>query len=119
MRGVAVVGRRPHLHQVERPDRAQLVGGQRLGRREVERGGLLVLEQRGQDRQQVGQRLAGRRAGRDDDGLAAAGEVGGLRLMLPGRRHAQVLEPVHQQLRAPSLASRPGGRSGPGRARRG
>ena len=62
--GVAVVERGADAVEVERGERAQLVGRQRLGRRQVERGRRGSVEQAGQRRQLVGQRLAGRRAGR-------------------------------------------------------
>ena len=58
---VAVVRARADALEAEAGDGAQLVGGERLGRREVERGGPGVGEQVGQHGQLVGQGLAGRR----------------------------------------------------------
>ncbi len=57
-RGVAVVGAGPQAGQPERFQRFQLVGAQRLGRREVEHAGPRVGRQGRQRRQLVGQGLA-------------------------------------------------------------
>ena len=89
-RGVAVQRRGPHVREVELGECPQLVGGQRLGRREVEGGGARVGGERGEHRQLVGQRLPGRRAGRHHDVLPGVGQLGRVHLVGPGGAHAVV-----------------------------
>ena len=55
--------------EAESGERPELVGGERLGRREVQRGGARVRGEAGEHRQLVGQRLPRRRAGRHHDVL--------------------------------------------------
>ena len=89
-RGVAVERGGPHVREVELGEGAQLVGGQRLGRREVQGGGPRVGGERGEHRQLVGQRLAGRGAGRHHDVLPGVGQLGRVHLVGPRRAHAVV-----------------------------
>ena len=89
-RGVAVQRGRPHVGEVELGEGPQLVGGQRLGRREVQGGGAGVGGERGEHRQLVGQRLAGRGAGRHHDVLSGVGQLGGSHLVGPRGAHAVV-----------------------------
>ena len=86
------------------------------GRARVARG---LGQQRGQDRQLVGERLAGGGTGRDDHVRAGVGQVGRDALVSPRRRHAAVGEPGAQVRRDPVGPAAPGRRAGPVRARRG
>ena len=70
-RRVAVVDRRPQPLQPELGERARLILRERLRRIEVERPRLRIARDRVEDRQVEGERLPRRRAGRDDDVLAA------------------------------------------------
>ena len=106
-------------------DRAPLVVRQRLGRREVERRGAAAvrcagaLEDGRERRHEVGERLARRRAGRDDDVGALVGEVGG---RSPGAPRVGRPRPGSRSRAArerPSPATRPRCRSVRARARRG
>ena len=83
-RGIAVQGGRPHPGQPEFGQRPVLVGGQRLGGREVQHPGPGLGQYRRQHRQLVGQRLAGRGAGRDHHRLARPGVLGRGHLVRPG-----------------------------------
>ncbi len=134
--GVSVVGRDPHA-EPERPDRCELVLGERLGRADVERRGAALtppsatLEDRGEGGQLVGERLAGGRTGREDDVLSGAGGLGGDGLVAPQvvdaappeRRHHLRVRPVgprrrtclptgqHAQVAEGVLAPRPLGQT--------
>jgi hypothetical protein len=98
---VPVVGARMDPLERQSGRRAQLVGRQRLGRREVERGGPGMLEQVGQDGQLVGQGLAGGRRGAHHDVLAGAGAVGDLDLVPPRLADAAARQCRPQRLRYP------------------
>ena len=83
---VAVEDGRLHPGQAERADRPELVGGQGLGRRDVEHG---VARQHGGERgQQVAEGLAGRRGGGDDHVPAGLRVVRRQRLVTPRRADA-------------------------------
>ena len=103
----------PHVRQAELGERAELVGGQRLGRREVERGGPRVGGERGEHRQLVGQRLARRGAGRHHHVPPGVGQLGRVALVGPRRAHAVVDQRVAASARAPSSGQ---SRSRPARA---
>ncbi len=81
-RRVAVVDRGPRALHAERLERARLVLRERLGRVEVERAGARVAAERVERRQLEAERLAARRAGRDDR-RAGPGRVQRLRLVRP------------------------------------
>ena len=92
-RRVAVVRGRPHPGDRHRLDPGELVGGQRLGRREVDgrrapqpRRGR-PLGRRAQHRREVAQALAGCRSGRDHDVLTGRGEVDRGPLVRPRALH--------------------------------
>ena len=96
---VAVVDGHLHPRQAERPDRPELVRGQRLGRRDVEHG---VARQHGAQRgQQVAERLAGRRRGGDDHVPAGLRVVRGQRLVTPRRADAAGREGLGHRRRHP------------------
>ena len=80
-RGVAVVAGGADPAQPEVAHRLELVGGQRLGRREVEHGA--AVEHRRQGRREVAGRLAGGRPCGDDHVRSGPGEPRGLRLVRP------------------------------------
>lgn len=101
-RGVPVERRRAELRHGQRAHRAELVHRQRLRRREVERRRLRVLDDGGDDRHEVRERLAGRGARRDDDVPPLAGMRGGGDLVLVRRRDPGHGEPVHEQRRDPA-----------------
>ena len=103
-RGVAVQRGRPHVGQAERVEGPQLVGRERLGRRQVERGGPGVRGEPGEHGQLVDERLARRRAGGHHDVLAGVGQR---RRRRPGGSTA----PAH---RARPNASRTSGGTHPG-----
>ena len=112
-RRVAVVDGGTDIGRRNLAQRAQLVGGERLRRREVERGRPRIRSESGQHRQVVGERFAGRGPGRDDHVAASVGEVGGGRLVRP-----RTLDATRAQRRAEIRRNprRPVGvRSGPGR----
>ncbi len=105
-RAVAVVGARAQVHT--QPDqRGELVLGERLGGRDVENGGAALparaaaLLDRSERRQLVGQRLAGRRAGRDHDVRTGVGGVGGRGLVPPQQGHAPLGQRRDQARRRP------------------
>ena len=104
---------RPHVREVELGEGPQLVGGQRLGRREVEGGGPRVGGERGEHRQLVGQRLAGRGAGRHHDVPPGVGQLGGLHLVGPRARARRGRPACRGSARAPRPAT---ARSRPARA---
>ena len=88
-RAVAVVGREPHV-EPQRLQPGQLVLGERLGRGEVEdrrrragRAAPRAPRIAASGGQLVGQRLARRRAGRDDDVPSGVGGLGRLGLVAP------------------------------------
>ncbi len=85
--GVPVVAGRTYALDLQRGDGAQLVGGERLGRCQVEHGGAGVGEQGGQRGQLVRQGLAGRGAGGHHDVLPVVRQAGRLGLVPPRRRH--------------------------------
>ena len=115
---VAVVGGDPDV-EAERGEPGQLVLGERLGRRQVERGRpalaarTAALERRGQRGELVGQRLAGRGAGGEHDVLPGVRRVGRGRLVLPRLVDAAGPERVDDRGRRPGrprcAASGPGG----------
>ena len=113
--GVAVVGGDPDP-EPERRDPGELVLGERLGRADVERGGAALalasapLEDRGERGQLVGERLAGRRTGGQDDVLAAARGLGRDRLVAPQLVDAAPAERRHDVGVCPR---RPGSGAGP------
>ena len=78
---VAVEGGRLHAGQAERADRRELIGGEGLGRRDVEHS--VAGEHRGEGGQQVAERFAGRRGGGDDHVPAGLGVVRGEGLVTP------------------------------------
>ena len=92
-RAVAVVRREPYV-EAQRRQAGELVVGERLGRGEVEHrrsalaAGPAGRADRRQRRQLVGQRLARRRARRDDHVVAGVGRVGRHHLVPPRPRHA-------------------------------
>ena len=93
---------------------AQLVGGQRLGGREVQRGrrrrdtaGVGRLEHRRQRGQQVAERLAGRGAGGDHGRAPRPDQLGGLDLVRPRSGDAGGGERLRPPPDAPRPASRP------------
>ena len=98
-RGVAVDHRRPHVG-AEGGDRGQLVGGQRLGRRDVQDPGPgehpAALEQPGQGGQLVRQRLAGGRAGGHHDVPSGAHQLGDLHLVTPRALDAAAAPARHE-----------------------
>jgi hypothetical protein len=100
-RGVAVIGRRPDRGQVQRQQRRQLVTGQRFRRGQVEHPGPVLVQQRGQCRQEVGQRFTRPGAGGHHHGLAAVRELGRLHLMGPGQFDAAGRPSRAQQVRRP------------------
>ena len=92
-RRVAVVDRRAEPLEPELGERARLVLRERLRRVEVERARLRLARDRVEHREVEGERLPGRRAGRDDDVLAALRGLPGLGLVAEsdgdaGRRRA-------------------------------
>ena len=103
---VAVVGGDPYVES-QRADPGQLVLGQCLGRREIERGGAAFAsgaaapESSGQRGELVGQRLAGRRTGGQDDVLPRVRRVGGGRLVQPGLVDAAAPEGLDDRGRGP------------------
>ncbi len=100
--GVAVVGRRSQPGDAELEQGTQLVTGQRLGRREVQHPRPVVGEDRRQPGQLVGQRLAGRRARRDDDRAARVCQLGRLDLVPPRPVDALLAQPHPQRLGHPA-----------------
>ena len=80
-RRVAVVGHRPHPRDQPRPERAQLVVGQGLGREQQEGGVLPAGEDRLGDGRLVAERLARPGAGGQGDAPAGPEQVDGLRLV--------------------------------------
>ncbi len=93
----SVGGRRVAVHHggadardAERGHHPQLVGAQRPGGRQVQRGA--AVQDPGQRGQQVAERLAGRRGCRDDHVPARGGMVGRRGLVRPGPRHPGRLE---------------------------
>ena len=96
---IAVEDGRLHPRQAERADRAELIGGQRLGRRHVEHG--VARQHRGERGQQVPEGLAGRRRGGDDHVPAGPRVVRGQRLMTPWRADAAVREGTGHRRRHP------------------
>ena len=110
---VAVEDRGADLRQLQGPHGAQLVAGQRLGGREVQRGAAVVGEQPLEHGQQVGQRLAGGGAGGDDH-VTARPRVRHLGLVRPERGHAGQLEARAQQ--AGQVVGQGHGAGRPGRA---
>jgi hypothetical protein len=122
--GVAVVGGGPHAGGQgggQTAQGAQLVGGERLGRREVQggrappAGGVVAVEQRAEHGHLVGQGLAGGGAGGDHDRLAAQGVAGGAGLVLPGAVDAEgphSLDDLGADRPGPGgMAARPGGQA--------
>ena len=96
---VAVEDGRLHPGQAERPDRPELVRGQRLGRRDVEHG---VARQHGAERgQQIAERFAGRGRGGDDHVPAGLRVVRGQRLVAPWRADAAGREGLGHRRRHP------------------
>src|SRR5262249_23624714 len=85
---VAVVDRGPQLGNAERLQRAGLILPERLRRVQVEDTGLRVAGNRIEDGQVERERLAARRAGGDDQMLAAVSGLGGLGLMAVERGDA-------------------------------
>jgi hypothetical protein len=112
-RGVAVEGRRAHPRQGEAADGRQLVPCQRLRRGEVERPRRRVLEQATEQRQQVAERLARRRTGREHDRRARPRRLRRGHLVGPRPLHADRPQPAAQQARHPlrpvHLQAGPGG----------
>ena len=100
-RRVPVVTRRPYSRQIQLGDGAQLVGGQRLRRRQVQHRRPRVGEQPGQRGKLVGQRLAGRGAGRHHDVRTVPGQVGGVGLVPPRCRDPAGRERAAQLRRYP------------------
>ena len=92
VRSVPVERRGPDIGQPERLDCPQLVGGQRLGRREVQRRRAPVVGERRQHRQLVGQRLPRRGPGGHHDVVPGVREVGCAGLMAPRPVNAPFLE---------------------------
>ena len=114
---VAVVGGDPDV-EAERGEPGELVLGQRLGRREVERGGAALAarpargQRRGQRRQLVGERLARGGAGGEDDVLPGVRRVGRHGLVPPGLDHpAGAVGRDHRRV-GPVRPRRGAGRSG-------
>ncbi len=96
---VAVEDGRLHPGQPERADRPELVGGQGLGRRDVEHG---VAGQHGGKRgQQIAEGLAGRRGGGDDHVPAGLRVVRRQRLVTPRRADAAGREGLGHRLGHP------------------
>ena len=96
---VAVEGRGAQLRELQAAQGLELVGGQGLGRREVEhRAAAEHGLQRGHE---IGQRLPGRGAGGDDHGPAVVRELGGPGLVLPRAVDTRQAEPVDDQARHP------------------
>ena len=83
-----------HAAQAQRRDQPELVGGQRAGRRDVQRGA--ALEHGGQRRDQVAERLTRRGAGGDDHVAALAGQPRGPGLVGPRPRRADAVQRLAQ-----------------------
>ena len=107
--GVAVVSFGADGGQLQGADRCQLVGGQGLGGRQVERHGAVVVDlarmgqgcklgtvDRVQGGQLIRQGLAGGRAGGNDHVLSGVGQFGGLDLVTVGLVDAQGTVCVHE-----------------------
>jgi hypothetical protein len=104
-RSVAVVTRGPYPVDAESGDGAQLVGGERFGRCQIKGRGSWVFEHRGQGRELVGQRLAGRGAGGHDDVAPGVRVARGLGLVAPRRRDPALGERLAEPVGHPA---RPG-----------
>ena len=115
--GVSVQGGGPDAGQAEPLDRGELIGGQGLGRRDVQR--RPALQDPGQGRQQVAERFPGGGARRDDHIPAGACVIG--RRDLVGPRRADPAPPQRRGDlgRDPVRPGRPGRRPAPGSARDG
>ena len=100
-RGVAVITSRAHLGQAQGGHRPDLVGPQRLGGCEVQRGGLVIDQQVGEYRQLVGQRLARGGTGRHHDMAAGPGQLCDSDLVCPWRRYTCRGERLAQPVRYP------------------
>ena len=109
-RRVPVHGRRAHPGQRERLHGAQLVGGERPGRGQVENGA--PGQHRGERGQQVPQRLPGRGWGRDDHVLAPVGVLGHGHLMRPRQAHPGAHEGVADLRRDPVRPGQAASRAG-------
>ena len=106
-RGVAVVGGRAQPGQGQPVEPVQLVVGQGLGRRQVQRGRAPPVRRQGtvhdvgERRQQVPQGLARRRPGRQHDVDAGVGRLGRLELVAPEARQPRLGECGVQRGRDP------------------
>ena len=109
-RSVAVQDGSPYPRHAQRPDGAQLVGGQRLGGSEVHH--RPALQHGGERGHQVAQRLARGGRGGDDHVPAGPGLLRGRRLVVPGGLDPAAGEPLAEAPAAPSLATAPSGRPG-------
>jgi hypothetical protein len=96
---VAVEGGRPHLGDAQLTQSAQLVGGQRLGRREIEDGA--ALEGGGDGGNEVGERLPRRRACGNDHVSATSGQVCRFVLVRPQSGDSSVRQARNQKLADP------------------
>ena len=103
LRGVAVVKRnqRAQRRRCHRACSVQLIGAQRLGRGEVQRGGRGGGGQFCEHGQQVAERFTRRRARRDDAVHALAGEVRGCCLMSPQVLNSAIYQHFFQPIRHP------------------
>jgi hypothetical protein len=100
-RGVAVEGGGTHVGHREPVERAQLIGGERLRRRQVEGGGPGVVGEPREHGQLVGERLARRGPGGDHHVTTGPRVLGRLGLVAPRHRHPPVGERLPQPGRHP------------------
>jgi hypothetical protein len=99
--GVAVVGDRPQSADEPGPERPELVLRERLGREHQQRRVTPTAHDRFDDRHLVAERLAGRRARRDDDAAARPETVDGGRLV-----RVEALDASRGEARADLLVER-------------
>ena len=106
-RGVPVVGRDPQTWKGQPVHPVELVMGQGLGRREIERSHPAAGRRRSavehvrEHRNEIAQRLARRRPCRDDDMLSRVGGLGRLDLMAPQLVDARGQQGTGQRRRHP------------------
>ena len=100
VRRVTVDHGRADARHAERGQHAQLVGGQRPGRRQVQHGA--AVQHAGQRRQQIAERLARGRPGRDDYVPARRRVAGRGGLVRPGPGHSRRLERLGHLGRGPA-----------------
>ena len=97
-RGVAIVDGRLELRELQRSDLPELVAGERLGGKQVERGPLRVRDDLGGERQVVHQGLAARGSGGHDEVPTCPDRVQSDALVVIQALDAEERQPIHQQL---------------------